>query len=661
MYSFDVFDTLITRTFLRPTNLFVQVAVDIAPSCREIDAASFADARQRAEMRARRQAQPRDDCRFVEIYAHFTELGQLGVSRQAVMDAELAAEGALSRPIRRNAEHVRRLLDSGERVVFLSDMYLPGDFIWDLICRHVAPCDREQVLVSGEIGLSKHSGRLYRYLLERESIEPGQLIHVGDNAHSDIRVARQLGIQAHHYTEILPTRYELRLDGAGSGAPSGGAGLGGLARAARVGVAGGAGLARVACNVVAPFLTVFVAWLLADARRRSLDRLYFVARNGQILMKIAEAMRREGDPECRYLYGSRQAWLLPAVTEVTPSSLAWAWDRSMVRTGDDILRRLEIDNPAVREVLSRHGFEGEHLSRRLDEAALKLFITVLAKDPIASWIAERARARRSVLQGYLKQEGLLDEERWAIVDVGWALRCQHALKQVLADAGSEAEVEGYYLGVSDEHLPLEEAGLCHAFVRAPGSAVDGALSAAWFFKRSTILLIEHLFTIADHASVVDYRRVGDQIRPTLKLDSPASDLIAFARELHEAVLAFTRELAATSGADPCAAAYRDRAFAVVRDFCMRPEPVDVQDIAWLGANRDQSHAACHERPLASPLTWGDLISMVGAELSPRRGAAFAPRSTWLAGSAALSTPTVAWLFRSLTWSSDLFRGFRARP
>jgi hypothetical protein len=62
--------------------------------------------------------------------------------------------------------------------------------------------------------------------------------------------------------------------------------------------------------VAAPLLIPYVMWILSDAHRRDLRRLYFVARDGQILLAIARQLVSQlpFDGELQYFYGSRYAW-----------------------------------------------------------------------------------------------------------------------------------------------------------------------------------------------------------------------------------------------------------------------------------------------------------------------------------------------------------------
>ena len=56
-------------------------------------------------------------------------------------------------------------------------------------------------------------------------------------------------------------------------------------------------------QVVAPFMVAFVEWIFKSANQDNVKRLYFLARDGQILWKIASRLIKAGvtDIDCRYL------------------------------------------------------------------------------------------------------------------------------------------------------------------------------------------------------------------------------------------------------------------------------------------------------------------------------------------------------------------------
>jgi hypothetical protein len=66
----------------------------------------------------------------------------------------------------------------------------------------------------------------------------------------------------------------------------------------------------VSAGVAGPFLTAYVLWLLFDAQARGIERLYFLSRDGEVLLGLADilAPRLGITIERRYLYASRRAW-----------------------------------------------------------------------------------------------------------------------------------------------------------------------------------------------------------------------------------------------------------------------------------------------------------------------------------------------------------------
>ena len=129
---------------------------------------------------------------------------------------------------------------------------------------------------------------------------------------------------------------------------------------------------------------------------------------------------------------------------------------------------------------------------------------------LAGLIAARAAERRATTLDYLRQEGLCDALDYALVDVGWSLRSQRALGRLLTAAGAPRELRGYYFGVSATHIPLAGVGQVHAFITPPGSDLASPLTAAWLFR--SVLLVEHLFTVADHPTARGYRAEGTRVR-----------------------------------------------------------------------------------------------------------------------------------------------------
>ena len=90
-------------------------------------------------------------------------------------------------------------------------------------------------------------------------------------------------------------------------------------------------------------------------------------------MQVAGILGRR-DPkalDCRYLYVSRQALLLPAIGEDLEPEMSWILARSSLLTPRIALRRaaIDVDDPAVEELLDAAGFPRSSFDTHLREAS----------------------------------------------------------------------------------------------------------------------------------------------------------------------------------------------------------------------------------------------------------------------------------------------------
>jgi FMN phosphatase YigB (HAD superfamily) len=312
--SFDVFDTLLVRVQARPGDLFLQLGAELASAGIQVPPPNaFVRLRQQTELTARRKA-PSGEVTLDEIYA--TLAGALGwddATRTQARQRELDLEARSLKAIPAMLARVNAARTEADEVWFLSDMYLPAAFIERVLRREGFFRDGDKLFVSGEWRASKARGDLFTKAREQVSQPITTWRHIGDNPHADELVPRGQGIATEICQDAALNRYEQIACGPCEHE---------LWRSL---VAGAMRRARLAnpetdpprrviwdtgCDVVGPLLFGFVHWCLAQAVERGLSRLYFVARDGQLLHRIAErhAPAWGFDIECRYLHGSRQAW-----------------------------------------------------------------------------------------------------------------------------------------------------------------------------------------------------------------------------------------------------------------------------------------------------------------------------------------------------------------
>jgi hypothetical protein len=384
---------------------------------------------------------------------------------------------------------------------------------------------------------------------------------------------------------------------------------------------------------------------LQEAAAKGLTRLYFVSRDGQVLLKIAQKLLTGEDSiECRYLYGSRDAWFAPSIIKCDENDLYWAYKDNMDCTPAAILERLQLDWHELAGLLPEGAFEDP--DEALDSSRLQQFARVLESKSVSPVIRRKSAELRKLVLDYFEQEGLLKDEKWAFVDVGWELNTQAAVKRILDSSGLSIEPYGFYMGVFRNHVPATLAGQYSAYFAQAGSEMNGRCSGEWFFRDQARVLLEHAFTVADHPGVKGYK-VDGEIRPVFQQRSYSKSSKEYAASVHAALESYaellSNEAAMEGNLDPFIGAANQ----VFRKFLSDPEASDVQSIAWLTTNIEQTEGEKYDRVLASPLTFVEVLTMSIHEVFPRTKSYRNTRHSWYAGSAALSAGLVRLLFKFL--------------
>lgn len=119
-------------------------------------------------------------------------------------DIDRIAEGLVETELAFEMENTRRDPDvaailarhPAEQTLFLSDFYMPGPLLSRLLAHHHLEDSVPSGHVSCDLMRNKRSGRLFTYIHEKYGVRPDEHVHVGDNLHSDVAVARRLGITA---------------------------------------------------------------------------------------------------------------------------------------------------------------------------------------------------------------------------------------------------------------------------------------------------------------------------------------------------------------------------------------------------------------------------------------------------------------------------------
>lgn len=184
--SFDLFDTLIMRRILSPSDVFDLVDARLRQDGIVIE--DFAARRMSCEKELSKDRAPR----LTEIYSYMTETYHISKIRSddmAVLEWEI--DCSLVIPRREVCELLLRLAEQGKKIYIVSDSYYSREQITELM-KKCGITRYSDVFVSCEFGTGK--GQLL-FEKVKEAVGNMPLVHIGDDAAVDIESAEKNGIR----------------------------------------------------------------------------------------------------------------------------------------------------------------------------------------------------------------------------------------------------------------------------------------------------------------------------------------------------------------------------------------------------------------------------------------------------------------------------------
>ena len=187
--SFDIFDTLLLRPFVKPEDLFVYIEQITKKN-------GFATARQNAENVFYNKFGKQKEATIDDIYS------VIPVEYAELKDLELNLEKA---GLKINPE-IKKIYDYAiekrKTVIIASDMYLPLDFIKSVL-KSNGITKYKKLYLSNQINKRKDRGDMYDYIIDDLKITPAQILHIGDNKKSDFEQARKHKLTSYLYVKVI--------------------------------------------------------------------------------------------------------------------------------------------------------------------------------------------------------------------------------------------------------------------------------------------------------------------------------------------------------------------------------------------------------------------------------------------------------------------------
>lgn len=202
--------------------------------------------------------------------------------------------------------------------------------------------------------------------------------------------------------------------------------------------------------VWAPALTEYVEWVLEEAVKAGMKRLYFLARDGYMMYLAAQklVMARGMDLDIRYLKISRFAIRNAEYYFSGRAALDTLCAGGIDISFEKIMKRAKLTEKEALHVAGLAGYAENYQAVLNYRQLCRLKKELSEIDQLFFYIKKHAKDCYKTTVAYLRQEGLLEEIPYAIVDSGWVGTLQLSLQRVLEhEKAAKVRLQGYYFGL----------------------------------------------------------------------------------------------------------------------------------------------------------------------------------------------------------------------
>ena len=451
------------------------------------------------------------ECNFREVLATLIERTHLGTEKEKETLKQELPEYEINREIEKT--YINPLItdifnkyDKNTKYC-ISDFYMPKEDLIKILNAHGLDKKFEKVYVSADIMKTKRDeGHLFEYFSEKENIKYENMIHVGDNQHSDIDMAKRYGIETIKIPN--PKKYnfdinnlgniDLKLDNIKKDASTEN-----LAKLTRENLKE---YKKSLYNQGIEFSAIayyYIYDIIIDAVLKGYDKIYYQTREGETFIKFHEIIEKNNPfpfkvPKAELIEVSRVATFAASLDEFNVQNLLRIWSQYRAQSMKALFKSLDIDIEKYNEYFKKYDIDKE---MTIYEPWFNFKVTTLLQDKeFKKEIEEELKEKRERLLEYLKGKGIENKEgnKIYLVDIGWRGTIQDNLAFVL----DKAHIEGGYIALFDYYNPQRENVAKRAFIR------DSKVT--WEYVALTLTIYEMMFS-SDTKSVAGYEN-GKAIR-----------------------------------------------------------------------------------------------------------------------------------------------------
>jgi len=460
LIAVDFFDTLVCRRYAPPSEiwfLFAERLQDFLGNPGKLCSKQLVESRRLSELSRREYWASHGlspECTHEEIFEDFL------YRVKAYFDSDLPNSSELSNlefsidlsylsVVSGAKEFLKIVKDSGKQVVIISDTYYSRNQIRLILTELGLDQFIGEVFTSSHYRRSKSSGDLYDIAMREVGVSPSKSLHIGDNYHSDVIMARKSGLHTlHFHDQDEISRRQSISDGTATLYKS--------LNYCRVPTVSTSKYRMLSTRVASTafdlgfssFGKIFVGFAYTVSEliaRNSYDRIYFVERDGFLIRLLYEKLLSEHRrfrhlprPPINTLELDRtfvSLALCGSMKDVAPILTPQFLEKPV----EDIIGHLSNSLPSLNKTLNLQKDNGNlAYKKKLGE----FIADTSGQNEVLTLCAEL----NDRLVMYLRQIGYTDDGKQLIVDIGWAGSIPRDLSLIVNKVNPATVTEIAYFG-----------------------------------------------------------------------------------------------------------------------------------------------------------------------------------------------------------------------
>ena len=527
--SFDIFDTLLVRPCIKPTDIFALIAQKINKKY-NID---FLDMRMTAEQESK--------IRNANIYQIYDFIQHKYNLSECIKNDLLQEEIALETQLLSVRKDVKDLYDiavkSGKKIIAISDMYLPSAILNSILKKNGFN-NIEKIYVSNEYNARKDNGTLFDIVIK--DLGSNDIVHIGDNHRSDYIKPNKKGITAFHYPKIIEILqgYNKLFDKLILGTVSQNNEEEILNRNIFIGFTLNNYWFNIKeynskiLNTISDFVNLFLApyliYMAFSIQRNSIiqnsyDKIYFVARDGYLPNKIYSMLNLYGYIPSEYIYGSRIAY----------------WTGTYNSISDLLIKQ----HPCLKPDYTFENFIDTYIS---DSNVLNQLKATYTKNELKTTIKQNLKTcldllnnNKNVFDDYYKEQKTLtteyynhvissEKERIIVFDVGYSGSISLGISQL-----TKKFVDKIYVHETRKNIYRDNQNQTYTFILK-----NGIESNAY---TTLDLILEECFSPLE-GTCVGFKKDSEVVTPIIKKIKFQDNMVIDHKKIQKTCELYTKEL-----------------------------------------------------------------------------------------------------------------------